>query len=173
MCTNVYEWSAVVTVYSQITHHISKCVYASVHVYTYCDSTPPPHAWLVFTHELTFHWPGRLYCYPAHACAKGLRNRFCSSVSQSVCLSICPVKNLKISTSTGLSKCCTWRWHSSLKKFNVCVPYRDQSRSLLYISSSFLFKIGIVHHFDMVNHLDTVETRHMRTPSTCSHQPPS
>ena len=39
---NVYEWSTVMT---QITHHISKCVYASAYVYTYCDSTPPPHGW--------------------------------------------------------------------------------------------------------------------------------
>ena len=31
-----------------------------------------------------------------------------------------------------------------------------------------LFNIGIVHHFDTVNHLDTVETGHMQTPSTCS-----
>ena len=33
--------------------------------------------------------------------------------------------------------------------------------------------IGIVHHFDTVNHLDTVETGHMRTPSTCSRPPAS
>ena len=41
------------------------------------------------------------------------------------------------------------------------------------ISSSFLFNIGIVHHFDTVNHLDTVETGHMQTPSTCSCPPAS
>ena len=42
------------------------------------------------------------------------------------------------------------------------------------ISSYFLFNIGIVHHFDTVNHLDTVETGHsMRTPSTCSRSPAS
>ena len=39
--------------------------------------------------------------YPVRACAKGLRNRFCPpispSVSQSVCLSVCPVKNFEIS----------------------------------------------------------------------------
>ena len=63
-------------------------------------------------------------------------------------------------------------WQS--KKSNVCVPDRDQSSLLFCISSSFPFKIGIVHHFDTVNHLDTVETGHMRNPSTCSrvHQPP-
>ena len=47
----------------------------------------------------------------------------------------------------------------------VCVPDRDQNSSLLCISSSFLFNIGIVHHFDMVNHLDTVETMQAYTDS--------
>ena len=60
-----------------------------------------------------------------------------------------------------------------LKKNNVCVHDRDQSSSLLCVSSSFLFNIGIVHHFDTINHLDTVETRHMRTPSMCSRSPAS
>ena len=32
---------------------------------------------------------------------------------------------------------------------------------------------GIVQCFDMVNHLDTVETGHMQTPSTCLHSPAS
>ena len=41
------------------------------------------------------------------------------------------------------------------------------------ISSSFLFNIGIVHHFDAVNYLDTVETGSMRTPGTCSRPPAS
>ena len=45
LSTNVYEWSAVVKVYSQITNHISKYVYGSVYVYTYCDIVPPPHGW--------------------------------------------------------------------------------------------------------------------------------
>ena len=58
-------------------------------------------------------------------------------------------------------------------KSYVCVPDRDQSSSLLCISSFFLFNIGIVHHFDTVNHLDTVETGHMWTPSTCSRPPAS
>ena len=62
-------------------------------------------------------------------------------------------------------------WQS--KKNNVCVPDRDQSSSLLCISSYFLFNIGIVHHFDTVNHLDMVETGHMLTPSTCSCSPAS
>ena len=93
------------------------------------------------------------------ACAKGLSNRFCPSVS--------PVKIFEISTFTGLNNCCTRQWHGNLKKNNVCVPDRDQSSSLLCISSYFIF--GIVHHFDMVNHLDTVETGHsMRTPSMCA-----
>ena len=41
--------------------------------------------------------------YPARACAKGLRNRFCPSVS----LSVCPVKNFEIRTFTRLKDCCT------------------------------------------------------------------
>ena len=111
--------------------------------------------------------------YPTCACVKGLSNRFCPSVSQSVCLSVCPVKNFEISTFIGLNNCCTRRSHGNLKNNNVCVPDRDQNSSLLSISSSFLFNIGGVHHFDMVNHLDTVVTGHMQTPSTCSRSPAS
>ena len=66
-----------------------------------------------------------------------------------------------------------WRSHGNLKYNNVCVPDRDQNSSLLCISSSFLFNIGIVHHFDTVNHLDTVETGHIQTPSTCLRSPAS
>ena len=62
-------------------------------------------------------------------------------------------------------------WQSKKKK--VCVPDRDQNSSLLCISSSFLFNCGIVRHFDTVNHLDTVETGYMLTPSTCSGSPAS
>ena len=40
--------------------------------------------------------------YPAHACAKGLRNWICPSVSLSVSLSVCPVKNFEI----RLKDCC-------------------------------------------------------------------
>ena len=46
------------------------------------------------------------YFYPARACAKGLRNRFCPSVSQSVSQSVCPVKNFEISTFTAAM---TWQ----------------------------------------------------------------
>ena len=72
----------------------------------------------------------------------------------SVCLSVCPVKNFEIRTFTTLKNCCTPQWHGNLKKNNVCVPDRDQSSSLFCISSSFLFNVGIVSHFDTVNHLD-------------------
>ena len=34
-------------------------------------------------------------------------------------------------------------------------------------SSAFPPLSGIVQHFDVVNHLDTVETGHMQTPCTC------
>ena len=113
------------------------------------------------------------YNYPTRACAKGLSNQFCPSVSQSVSLSVSPLKNFEISTFTRLKDCYTQQWHGNLKKNNGCVPDRDQSSSLFCISSSFLFNIGIIHHFDMVNHLDTVETGHVVTPSMCScHQPP-
>ena len=91
--------------------------------------------------------------YPACTCAKGLSNRFCPSVSLSVSQSVCSenfwnqhiyyVKRLLYVAVT---------WQSKQK--NVCVSDRDQSSSLLCISSSFLFNVGIVRHFDMVNHLD-------------------
>ena len=52
-----------------------------------------------------------VYFYPARACAKGLRNRFCPSVSLSVslsvCQSVCPVKNFEIRTFTRLKDCYT------------------------------------------------------------------
>ena len=50
--------------------------------------------------------------YPARACMKGLSDRFCPSVSQSVC----PVKNFEISTFTGLNNCCMRWWHGNRKK---------------------------------------------------------
>ena len=81
-------------------------------------------------------------------------NQFCPSVSQSA------VKNFEISTFTMLKDWCTWQWHG-----------RDQSSSLFCTSSSFLFNVGIVHHAFW--QLDTVETGHMLTPSTCSHSPTS
>ena len=55
----------------------------------------------------------------------------------SVCQSVCQSVSLSV------------RW-----KINVCVLDRDQSSSLFCISSSFLFNVGIVGHFDTVNHLD-------------------
>ena len=107
-------------------------------------------------------------------CNQGkLCDQFCLSVCQSVCQSVCPVKIFEISTFTRLKDCCKRQWHGNLKKNNVCVPDKDQSSSLLCISSSFLFNIGIVHHFDTVNHLDTVDTGHVLTPSTCSRSPAS
>ena len=51
----------------------------------------------------------------------------------SVCQSVCPVKNFDISTFTRLKDCCTLQGHG-----NVYVPDRDQSSSLLCISSSTL-----------------------------------
>ena len=53
----------------------------------------------------------------------------------------------------------------------VYIPDRDQSSSLLCISSS--INVGIVHHFYMVNHLNTVESRHVLTPSAYLHSPAS
>ena len=56
----------------------------------------------------------------------------------------------------------------------------QSERKILYVYlietktvQSSAFNIGIVHHFDTVNHLDTGETGHMQTPSTCSYSPAS
>ena len=89
----------------------------------------------------------------------------CEGVKQSllfICLSVylCS-ENFEISTFAAWVKqllYVTITWQS-----NVCVPDgRDQSISILHISSTFLFKISTVHHFDAVNKLDMVETSHMR-----------
>ena len=97
---------------------------------------------------------------------QGLGNQFCLFVS----LSGEKFWNQHIYYVKGLLYMAV-TWQS--KRNNVCVPDRDQSSSLLCISSSFLFNVGIVHHFDTVNRLDTVETGHVLTPSTCSHSPAS
>ena len=62
---------------------------------------------------------------------KGVKQSFCS-----VCQSVCLVKNFEISTSTRFKNCFMWQRH---------VPDRDQSSSLLCISSS--FNIAIVHQW--------------------------
>ena len=93
-------------------------------------------------------------------CTCGLSNRFCPSVSQSG-------EKFWNEHINWVKQSITWQ----SKKENEFVPNKDQSSSLLCISSSFLFNTGIVHHFDTVNHLDTVETRHVLTPSTCSRSP--
>ena len=92
----------------------------------------------------------------------GLSNWFCPSV---VCLSsekncnlkIYRVKRLLILTIT-LKK----------KKICACIPDRDQSGSILRISSFFLFNIDIVRHFNTVNNSDTAEAGHTRALDTCS-----
>ena len=88
----------------------------------------------------------------------------CQSVSQSVSQSVCSeiriftslVPRLGLGTRLNiyyvkglLYAAVTWQ-----SKKNVCVPDRDQSSLLLCISNSFIFNIGIVRHFDMVNLLD-------------------
>ena len=94
--------------------------------------------------ELSLEVAEMFHFYPARVCVKGLSNRFCpsvsQSVSQSVSLSVCPVKHFEISTFTRLNNCCTQRWHGNLKNNNVCVPDREQNSLLLCISSPFLFK---------------------------------
>ena len=45
-----------------------------------------------------------------------------------------------------------------VKKSDLRVPHRQQSGSILRFSSSFLFKIGIVRHFNTVNTSDMVES---------------
>ena len=79
---------------------------------------------------------------------KGLSNRFCPSVSLSVCQSSEKFWNQHIYwVKQFLYVVMTWQ----STKNNACIPGWGQSSSLLCISTSFLFKIGIVHHFDMVN----------------------
>ena len=51
--------------------------------------------------------------YPTRACAKGLSNQFCPSVSLSVCLSSENFWNQHI---YWVNNCCTQRWHGNLKK---------------------------------------------------------
>ena len=103
--------------------------------------------------------------YPVRACTKGLSDWFCPSVCQSVSQSVC--LSSEISTFTGLNSCCTWRWHGNLKK--IMYVYLIESKAV----HSSAFSALLSHHFDTVNHLDTVETGHIRTPSTCSHPPAS
>ena len=50
----------------------------------------------------------------------------------------------------------------------TCIPDRDQSGSILRISSFFLFNNGIVRHFNTVNNSDTAEAGHKRALDTCS-----
>ena len=49
-----------------------------------------------------------------------------------------------------------------VKKSDLRVPHRQQSGSILRFSSSFLFKIGIVRHFNTVNTSDMVESGYTR-----------
>ena len=66
----------------------------------------------------------------------------CQSVSQSirqtVCLSVCPVKNFEISTFAGLKFAVCG---DDMAIYNVCVPDRDQSSSLLCILRT--LKVGL------------------------------
>ena len=66
-----------------------------------------------------------------------------------------------------------WHHKQFLKGAFYLERFCTRLLQLLCISRSFLFNIGIVHPSDMVNHLDTVETGHMRTPSMCSRPPAS
>ena len=56
---------------------------------------------------------------------------------------------------------------NNIKRIGACVPDRDQSGSILHISS-FLFNIDIVRHFNTVNNSDTAEAGHTRALDTCS-----
>ena len=99
----------------------------------------------------------------------------CPSVS-SVSLSVCLVSPVKIFE---------WKF---LKSAHLTIPVRGNDMAvekLMYVylietkaahSSAFpahFYNTGTVHHFHTVNHLYTVESRHMRTPSTCSRSPVS
>ena len=65
------------------------------------------------------------------------------------------------------------RLATNILKINidVCTPTRDHSSSILHISSSFLFNINIIRHFNVVNNLNTC--RHMWALDTMSCSYPS
>ena len=54
-----------------------------------------------------------------------------------------------------------------VKKSDLRVPHRQQSGSILRFSSSFLFKVGIVRHFNTVNTSDMVESGYTRGSDAC------
>ena len=57
---------------------------------------------------------------------------------------------------------------------SIMYVYLTETKAVHFCAFPALFyNIGIVHHFDTVNHLDTVETGHMQTPSMCSRPPAS
>ena len=56
----------------------------------------------------------------------------------------------------------------NILKISACIPDRDQSGSILRISSFFLFNIDIVRHFNTVNNSDTAEAGHTRALDKCS-----
>ena len=56
-----------------------------------------------------------------------------------------------------------------IQTIHICVPDSAQNRSILRISSSFLFNIGMFRHFNTVNNSNTMEAGHMRVLDTCSY----
>ena len=87
----------------------------------------------------------------------------------------CPIKkfrNKHIYLVKGLLYAAV-TWQSKKRVMFVYLIETKACSSLFCVSSSFLFKVGIVHRFVTVNHLDMVETGHMLTPSTCSRSPAS
>ena len=131
--------------------------------------------------QLCVHWSRSNVCIGSSLRISSVVSLWCNVSSKgggfnhritAMCLHypVCMHKGVKQSV---LSVCRSVSLSVQWKINNVCVPDRDQSSSLLCISSSFLFNIGIVHHFDTVNHLDMVKTGYVLTPSTCSRSPAS
>jgi len=50
-----------------------------------------------------------------------------------------------------------------IKKSDLCVPRKKQSDFTLCFSSSFLFNVVIIRHFNTVNTLNMVELRYSQT----------
>ena len=98
--------------------------------------------------------------YPARACAKGLSNQFCPSVSLFVSLFVSlSSKNLNIDRVKQISK--TDNTTDIVKK--VSTSQEAKRFYTLCFSSSFLFNVVIICHFNTVDTLEMVESGYSRT----------
>ena len=87
----------------------------------------------------------------------------CEGVKQLVlffCQSVCQSSEKIWNLNTDMVK--TDKHWNCEKKFDVCVPDREQSGSTLCFSSCFLFNIETVHYYT-VNTLDMIHLGHTQT----------